>query len=340
MAVSVPAVLGEQPRLGFEELYATHQPRVFRTCLAILRNHDDAAEATQEVFSRALPLLTGLREPHVWLQTVARNYCFDQLRRQKVRGHGATLDEETPGPRRDDPERETLLRDALRHAFDALSPRERRALARVLLMDDSLGDIAQMLGISYGAAAQVVSRARRRAAVAARAVIGASFGWLLRVALPHDRSRASRLAVQAVESGQHILVAAAVLFAAGGLGHAAMVAPASAGDGVVVRLTPSAVHRVETPGAQAGRAHVAAGPLDSGTAASLPPGLVDRPIVAAKQPFAPTVGPTPAPDNPGAMQPVVVKVSPHQDRCSGADISAGPASDPAAVSRSVDVCRP
>lgn len=235
MAVTAPAVFAEQPRPCFEDIYAAHQPRVYRTCLAILRNHDDAAEATQEVFSRALPLLTELREPQVWLTTVARNYCFDQLRRQKVRGIGAVLDEDTPGSRRDDPERETMLRDALRHAFDALSGRERRALARVLLMDDSLGDIADMLGVSYGAAAQVVSRARRRAALAARAVIGASLGWLIRVAMPQQRSRVARLAAGAVENGQHLLIAAAVVLTAGGLTQVQAVAPAAVGRATVTQ---------------------------------------------------------------------------------------------------------
>src|SRR5260221_7618558 len=238
VAVSAPAVLADQPHYEFEELYAAYQPRVYRTCLAILRNHDDAAEATQEVFSRALPLLTSLREPQVWLTTVARNYCFDQLRRQKVRGPGVVLDEETPGSRRDDPERETMLRDALRQAFDALSNRERRALARVLLMDDSLGEIAEMLGVSYGAAAQVVSRARRRAALAARAVIGASFGWLIRLTLPDQRSRVTRMAAQAMESGQQVLLAAAVVLTAGGLTRAEAVGPASVAPAGVVPIAP------------------------------------------------------------------------------------------------------
>ena len=97
MAVIAEVALRRNPEARFEEVYASCQPRVFRTCLAILRNADDAAEATQEVFSRALPLVTDLREPHVWLQTVARNYCLDQLRRQKVSGLGTTLAEDTPG---------------------------------------------------------------------------------------------------------------------------------------------------------------------------------------------------------------------------------------------------
>jgi len=263
MAVIAEITLRGNPEAHFEDVYAACQPRVFRTCLAILRNTDDAAEATQEVFSRALPLLTQLREPHVWLQTVARNYCLDQLRRQKVRGLGTTLDEDTPGSPRDDPEREALLRDALRQAFEALNPRERRALARVLLMDDSLADIAGMLGVSYSAAAQVVSRARRRAAVAARAVIGASLAWLARLGIPRSRGRVTRAASQLFESGQHVLLAAAVLFTAGSLAR-----PVHAGASPHTDGHPVAATGVAVPAAGA----------DLG---GVPPALPPAPVAAA-----------------------------------------------------------
>jgi RNA polymerase sigma-70 factor (ECF subfamily) len=244
------ALRGPHPESHFEEVYASCQPRVFRTCLAILRNTDDAAEATQEVFSRALPLLTELREPHVWLQTVARNYCLDQLRRQKVRGIGTELSDDTPGNRHD-PERETMLRDALRQAFEALSGRERRALGRVLLMDDSLADIAGMLGVSYGAAAQVVSRARRRAAMAARAVIGASLALLARLGWQRERGRTSRAAAQMIESGQHVILAAAVLFTAGSMAHPSVAfgAPHSSAQPVAPQLVAASagVHDAAAP---------------------------------------------------------------------------------------------
>jgi RNA polymerase sigma-70 factor (ECF subfamily) len=335
VAVNLPAVLAEPPpRPCFEELYAAHQPRVYRTCLAILRNHDDAAEATQEVFSRALPLLTQLREPHVWLTTVARNYCFDQLRRQKVRGPGVELDQDTPG--RDDPEREALLRDALRQAFEALSQRERRALARVLLMDDSLAEIAAMLGVSYGAAAQVVSRARRRAALAARAVIGGALGWLFRIALPQQRSRAARLAAQAVESGQHILLAAAVLITAGGLARAGGVGPASLGGPSVVPIAPAAAHRVAAEVRVAGAGSHAPAPPG---ALLPPPGLPVGGIAAGSNGTPRPRVNNSNPIKPGTPAPIAnLDVTPvWTGGCYGAVVTAGAGGAPT-VDRAVAAC--
>jgi RNA polymerase sigma-70 factor, ECF subfamily len=345
LAVTSPSVFGEPARVGFEELYAAHQPRVYRTCLAILRNADDAADATHEVFSRALPLLTELREPHVWLQTVARNHCLDQLRRQKVRGPGTQLDEETAGSQRHDPERETMLRDALRQAFSALSPRERRALARVLVMDDSLADIAQMLGISYGAAAQVVSRARRRAALAARAVIGASLAWLARLTLPRDRGRATRAAAQVLQSSQNLVIAAVVVFTAGGLARSEPgVTPAASGGASVVPIAPTAAsHRVESalpkaPGPAAAAAAPAKLPV-SGLPAGYGPLLANgeqNPIGAD--------GPGSKNSGPGSGGPDFVKVtvSPLNPdlaaHCTTVGFNAGPGGNPQMLSPQASVC--
>jgi RNA polymerase sigma-70 factor, ECF subfamily len=337
MAVIAEVALRGNPHVRFEELYASCQPRVFRTCLAILRNTDDAAEATQEVFSRALPLVTELREPHLWLQTVARNYCLDQLRRQKVRGgSGAALDDDTPDTR-DSPEREALLRDALRQAFSALSPRERRALGRVLLMDDSLADIAGMLGISYGAAAQVVSRARRRAALAARAVIGASLAWLARLSLPRERGRASRVAAQVLESGQNIVLAAAVVLTAGtvaqGTADAAAGSAAGSSSAVVLQAAPAG-----------DRADDATGPPDlSGAsaglpgAASLPAGAAVSAIGARQQPRASTPG---APVGPAPSSSFALHVNPVvSPSCVGAQVEVTHLDGSSFINRRPQACR-
>jgi len=341
MAVIAEVTLRGNPEARFEDLYATCQPRVFRTCLAILRNADDAAEATQEVFSRALPLLTELREPQVWLMTVARNYCLDQLRRQKVRGIGTTLDDETPGSLRDDPERETVLRDALRQAFQALSPRERRALARVLLMDDSLGDIAAMLGVSYNAAAQVVSRARRRAALAARAVIGASLGWLARLAADRGRSRAARVMAQVVDSGQHVLIAAVVLFSAGSLArNAEAVAPAHT-DGTP-RASRLVVAAAGTGGDSMVPPAVSSGVSTAAAAASpLPPGYHSLParfeLNQGTPPPPPPQGPVPSPP---PAQPVSVTLVPTTTGdCPGVSAGVSQAGGPS-VTQTVSTCQP
>src|SRR5690349_11128495 len=73
------------------ELYEDHSPAVQRLCWRMLGNSQDAADACHEVFLRAArisPSPTGGRQgggaqTRAWLLAVARNYCIDQIRRQK-----------------------------------------------------------------------------------------------------------------------------------------------------------------------------------------------------------------------------------------------------------------
>src|SRR5437868_3201940 len=110
------------------ELYEAHAAAALRLCRRLLGNPQDAADACQEVFMRAadsLPLVGrgGKRvNPRPWLLTVARNYCLDQIRRQKrfntaINILGADCDAEA------DPESAVVDRDMVDAIFKQLSER-------------------------------------------------------------------------------------------------------------------------------------------------------------------------------------------------------------------------
>ena len=135
----------------------------------MLRNPDDAADATQEVFLIALESLDPAAKSgaaRAWLLTVARNHCLDLLRRRKRLGKAlATL-----GPdegRGTDVETAVADRDFVDVVFKQLSEREREALWQSAVESRPLADIASRLRLSYMAAAQVLHRARRHAVQAA-----------------------------------------------------------------------------------------------------------------------------------------------------------------------------
>jgi RNA polymerase sigma-70 factor (ECF subfamily) len=70
-------------RAAYEEIFRRHQQRVHRVCYRILRNPQDADEATQEAFLRsyqALGRFNGQYQLGAWLSRIAANICFDQLR--------------------------------------------------------------------------------------------------------------------------------------------------------------------------------------------------------------------------------------------------------------------
>lgn len=147
------------------ELYESNFSRVFRICSGILRNPDDAADASQEVFLTAAGSLrpgTSKAAVRAWLQTVARNHCLDVLRRRKRLGRAlVTLGPDGDG--RTDVAATVADRDFVDGILKKLSPRERQALWQSAVEHRAVDDIAGRLQLSYMAAAQVIHRARRHA---------------------------------------------------------------------------------------------------------------------------------------------------------------------------------
>ena len=65
------------------QLYRRLGPLIYRRCLRLLRDPDNARDATQEVFVRALKhkeTLKADRECLPWLYRVATNYCLNFIR--------------------------------------------------------------------------------------------------------------------------------------------------------------------------------------------------------------------------------------------------------------------
>src|SRR4029077_19634617 len=76
------------------DLYESNSAVVYRVCQRLLKNSEDAADATQEVFLRAVVGLTPETQrerARAWLITVARHHCLDVLRRKKRLGRALTV---------------------------------------------------------------------------------------------------------------------------------------------------------------------------------------------------------------------------------------------------------
>jgi RNA polymerase sigma-70 factor, ECF subfamily len=161
-----PLTDDQRRRLG--EVYESNYASVFRLSARILRDSEEAADATQEVFVVASRELADGALPanaRMWLLTVARNHCLDLLRRRKRLGKILT----TMGNSLEDmvnPEATVIGRQSVDWVLRGLSPRERQALWQSAVERRPLADIATGLRLNYMAAAQVLSRARRHAALA------------------------------------------------------------------------------------------------------------------------------------------------------------------------------
>jgi RNA polymerase sigma-70 factor (ECF subfamily) len=108
-------------RADVEDLYKRYGHVVFRRCRALLGREEEAMDAMQEVFIRALKYGRGFRpgkKPLPWLFGIATRICFDRYRLQARYG---PLDDQRLGAARGlDPEQKALLLTHL-EKFDPLT---------------------------------------------------------------------------------------------------------------------------------------------------------------------------------------------------------------------------
>jgi len=162
---------------AFEELVGRHEREVFQLARRLLGDHEEALDATQEVFLRVfrgLPSFRGQATLRTWIWGIALNVCRTRLgsaqrRLQHHRTPLLTVDregDECPLPLPDaspGPEQATYggeLRRALERALAALSPEHRE----VVVLRDVHGleyeEIAAVLGCALGTVKSRLGRAR------------------------------------------------------------------------------------------------------------------------------------------------------------------------------------
>ncbi|HQY30725.1 MAG TPA: sigma-70 family RNA polymerase sigma factor [Thermomicrobiales bacterium] len=158
-------VLAAQQALpAFEHLYRRYIADVYRFCLRRLANDADAADATSQIFARAL-INIGSCDPtafRAWLFTIARNVVTDTWRSAKP---GSSLEaafdlaDTTTGPE----ELAIASQEAafLRTRIAELSP-DQRAVIELRLAGLSATEIAMTLGKSRNAIDQTQFRAINR----------------------------------------------------------------------------------------------------------------------------------------------------------------------------------
>lgn len=162
----VSALFRSASTSSFDKLYRQHAASVYRYLRAVLGNHADAEDVTQQVFLKAYRALeqgTKPRKAENWLFTIAHNEVRRHLRDTRGRRLEVELDEEVARP---DPERSgPSVTDVLR-ALQQLTPNQRSALVMREFEGRSYAEIAGIIGVSQSALETLVFRARRALAEA------------------------------------------------------------------------------------------------------------------------------------------------------------------------------
>lgn len=146
---------------SFDRLYRRHAATVYRYVYAVLGNHADAEDVTQQTFMNAFRSLaqgTKPRKAENWLLTIAHNEVRRHFRKTHGRSLEVELDEQFahPAPERTDPTLGDLLR-ALQH----LPPTQRAALVMREFEGRSYAEMAQILDVTQEALEGLIFRGRR-----------------------------------------------------------------------------------------------------------------------------------------------------------------------------------
>jgi len=145
-------------RSDVEDLYRRYGHVVLRRCRAILGREDEAEDAMQEVFIRALKYGRGFRrgkKPLPWLFTIATRVCFDR-RRLLARNVGLQADAVAAPPGLT-PEQRALL---LQH-LDKCDPLTREIVLCYHLEEMTMEEISAHVGRSRKTVGKKLARFKK-----------------------------------------------------------------------------------------------------------------------------------------------------------------------------------
>jgi RNA polymerase sigma-70 factor, ECF subfamily len=163
--VDMQSALIERARKGdaraFERLYREHVGRVNGLCLRLTRDHDQAADCTQEAFIKAwkaLPKFEARASFSTWLHRIAVNTVLERRRSPSRREEQLPEGEEIEATEWsfDTPVEEAELEAAIQ----SLPPGARDVLVLCGLYGYEHNEAAQMLGVAVGTCKAQLHRAR------------------------------------------------------------------------------------------------------------------------------------------------------------------------------------
>lgn len=163
------AVAGERSLADFDAVVRTHQKRIFRLLLTLLRDEDAAETLTQECFIKAYQARERFRgdaSVSTWLTKIAVNLARDHRRSGKMNFWRTLISRDSapeseedmanaldPADDAPDAERMVLAKEDAQRALDALNalPEKQRMVATLRFLEEmEVAEIAESLSMKVG----------------------------------------------------------------------------------------------------------------------------------------------------------------------------------------------
>ncbi|HXG26123.1 MAG TPA: RNA polymerase sigma factor, partial [Candidatus Binatia bacterium] len=150
-----------------DQAYRDHANDVYRVAYGILRDPDEALDATHDTFARAWERwdqYDSQRPLRGWLHGIVVHLALDQLRRRRVRRLALPHLGKLPvgnalAGRAADPADDVARRELVDRALDGLKPQVRATLVLRHYYGYDYAQIAAMLGMTSGTVGSTLSRA-------------------------------------------------------------------------------------------------------------------------------------------------------------------------------------
>jgi len=164
LTMSDPLTESRTVEQKIEAAVREHAQLVFKICYAVVRNHHDAEDATQEVFLRVwrnAGRLEEIEDLRSWIARIAWNAAIDRKRRspeQQIDEHF----EISQNPRAEQSVISGEMLGLLERAIAKLPRKEREALILASIEEMSVAEIAQVVGASEATVRGRIFRARQQ----------------------------------------------------------------------------------------------------------------------------------------------------------------------------------
>jgi RNA polymerase sigma-70 factor (ECF subfamily) len=151
--------------LAFELLMQRYESKVFRLCLAFMRNRADAQDAAQEGLVRlwrALPKYDGRASLSTWIYAITRNWCLTCLSsgRRTVSLSEDFVQAEVDAIRAPDIQDAGDDAQAIRRLVEELPDMTRRIVTLFYFEQQSVAEVAELTGLAQGTIKTHLFRAR------------------------------------------------------------------------------------------------------------------------------------------------------------------------------------
>ena len=153
----------------FDILYKRYSTKIYSKCIAMLKNEEQASDATQEIFMKIFLNLSKFGEKSkfsTWVYSITYNFCIDYIRKKKKQRSLFSDEMENPPDIEDEVEDKQIMEieiKLLKRVLEELPAGDQAVLLMKYRDGMQIKEIAEILGKTESAIKMKLKRAKAKA---------------------------------------------------------------------------------------------------------------------------------------------------------------------------------